>query len=90
MVDEPARVSRKKALGKGLDLMISDEEVESLGLMESRSLTDNVDDVNSSGQKKTLVDAVIKDTDRIEVDWTKEKNVPIHELVIKNDKKKKN
>ena len=89
MQDEPVPASRKKALGKGLELMISDEEVESLGLVEGNTLTDDANSVDSGRQKNTLVDNVIKDPDRLEIDWTKEKNVPIHELVIKNKKKKK-
>lgn len=76
----------KKALGKGLDLVFSEREEESLGLVDDRTLSDDVEEMGSG---KGLVEDVIKDPENLHIDWTKERNVPINELVIKNKKKKK-
>ena len=76
---------KKKALGKGL--FIGKKDLSTIGITDQNGLTKDIHNITTLSNGRTLTEGILKDPDAIKVDWNKEKNVRIHELVIKGPKR---
>lgn len=76
---------KKKALGKGL--IMGENDLSTIGITDQNGLGDDLHKITTLSNGRSLTEGIIKDPDAIKVDWSKEKNITIHELVVKGPKR---
>jgi len=80
--------SRRRAKVVNHDKGSRHEELDVEGLLERETLTDSLDTVLDSSVYGSLLSEYETDLETLkrELDWKKEENIPIFELMIKEDK----
>lgn len=86
-MDDEQKKKERSSLGRDLDSIMGGMSLSELDIINGRTLIDGIDDGELDIERTGISSSI--DELEVEIDWTKEEKVPIHELNIKPVVKKK-